>query len=66
MIVNYFRNFAKEFITKDASRTGYFPANHWPRSMRKKGFQVRACLHGVGGPQVGEVTRLGWVIRLFI
>ena len=24
------------------------------------------CLHGGGGPQVGEVTRLGWVTRLFI
>ena len=23
--------------------------------------QVRACLHGGGGPQVGEVTRLGEV-----
>ena len=26
----------------------------------------RACLHGVGGPQVGEVTRLGGVTRLSI
>ena len=26
----------------------------------------RACLHGGGGPQVGEVTRLGGVIRLSI
>ena len=25
---------------------------------------VRACLHGGGGPQVGEVTRLGGVTRL--
>ena len=24
----------------------------------------RACLHGDGGPQVGEVTRLGGVTRL--
>ena len=23
--------------------------------------QIRACLHGGGGPQVGEVTRLGGV-----
>ena len=26
--------------------------------------QFRACLHGSGGPQVGEVTRLGGVKRL--
>ena len=26
----------------------------------------RTCLHGVGGPQVGEVTRLGGVTRLSI
>ena len=26
----------------------------------------RACLHGGGGPQVSEVTRLGEVTRLFI
>ena len=28
--------------------------------------EVRACLHGGGGPQVGEVTRLGVVSRLTI
>ena len=28
--------------------------------------KVRACLHGGGGPQVGEVTRLGGVTRLSI
>ena len=27
---------------------------------------LRACLHGGGGPQVGEVTRFGGVTRLFI
>ena len=27
---------------------------------------LRACLHGGGGPQVGEVTRLGRVTRLSI
>ena len=27
----------------------------------KKGFALRACLHGGGGPKVGEVTRLGGV-----
>ena len=27
---------------------------------------VRACLHGGGGPHVGEVTRLGGVTRLSI
>ena len=30
-----------------------------------KGF-VRACLHGGGGTQVGEVTRLGGVTRVSI
>ena len=28
--------------------------------------QLRACLHGGGGPQVGEVARLGGVTRLSI
>ena len=32
----------------------------------KKKKRVRACLHGGGGPQVGEVTRLGGVTRLSI
>ena len=27
---------------------------------------LRACLHGGGGPQVGEGTRLGGVTRLSI
>ena len=27
---------------------------------------LRACLHGGGGPQVGEVTHLGGVTRLSI
>ena len=27
---------------------------------------LRACLHGGGGPQIGEVTRLGGVTRLSI
>ena len=30
------------------------------------GLVLRACLHGSGGPQLGEVTRLGGVIRLSI
>ena len=25
------------------------------------GLFLRACLHEGGGPQIGEVTRLGWV-----
>ena len=29
-------------------------------------FRLRAGLHGGGGPQVGEVTRLGGVARLSI
>ena len=35
-------------------------------SRLSKYFQLRACLHEVGGPQVGEVDRLGGVTRLFI
>ena len=36
-------------------------------SLRLKEYEgVRACLHGGGGPQVGEVTRLGGVTRLSI
>ena len=31
-----------------------------------RAFSLRACLHGGGGPQVGEVTRLGGVTRLSI
>ena len=27
---------------------------------------IRAYLHGGGGPQVGDVTRLGGITRLFI
>ena len=27
-------------------------------------FTLRACLHGGGGPQVGEVNRLGGATRL--
>ena len=32
----------------------------------KKRIIFRACLHGGGGSQVGEVTRLGGVTRLSI
>ena len=28
--------------------------------------KLRACLHGGGGPHVGEITRLGGITRLFI
>ena len=37
--------------------------------MNRKGMResiLRACLHGGGGPQEGEVTRLGGVTRLSI
>ena len=33
---------------------------------RGRSYPLRACLHGGGGPQVGEVTRLGGVTRLSI
>ena len=36
-----------------------------PASTAKQN-RLRACLHGGGGPQVGEVTRLGGVTRLSI
>ena len=32
----------------------------------KHKYVLRACLHGGGGPLVGEVTRLGGVTRLSI
>ena len=34
-------------------------------SRLSKYFQLRVCLHEGGGPQVGEVDRLGGVTRLF-
>ena len=33
---------------------------------RQKSKTLKACLHGGGGPKVGEVTRLGGVTRLSI
>ena len=36
------------------------------RTKRKKSAWLRACLHGGGVPQIGEVTRLGGVARLSI
>ena len=33
---------------------------------KERNEKLRACLHGDGGPQVGEVTRLGGVSRLSI
>ena len=35
-------------------------------SKKTKSNCLRACLHGGGGPRVGEVTRLGGVTRLSI
>ena len=35
-------------------------------SKKKNERFVRACFRSGGGPQVGEVTRLGGVTRLFI
>ena len=36
------------------------------RLLRLIKLSLRACLHGGGGPQEGEVTRLGGVTRLSI
>ena len=33
---------------------------------KSNGSSLKDCLHGGGGPQVGEVTRLGGVTRLSI
>ena len=33
---------------------------------KERNEKLTACLHGDGGPQVGEVTRLGGVTRLSI
>ena len=35
--------------------------NHFHFKTFAPGLALRACLHGGGGPQVGEVTRLVWV-----
>ena len=40
----------------------------WAENRRRLSFKgnqcpFRACLHGGGGPQVGEITRLGGVTR---
>ena len=39
--------------------------NRWADTIHKtqdgSQHQIRACLHGGGGPQIGEVTRLGGV-----
>ena len=34
---------------------------HKEASAEKRGEKLRACLHGGGGPQIGEVTRIGVV-----
>ena len=39
---------------------------HQPRDIGKDESTLLACLPGGGGPQVGEVTRLGGVTRLSI
>ena len=38
-----------------------FLANCPPAPLLSQHFALRACLRGSGGPQVGEVTRLGGV-----
>ena len=47
----------KRFVAKQGQ-----PQPH----VHSKARLLRACLHGGGGPQVGEVTRLGGVTRLSI
>jgi len=37
-----------------------------PRVQNNTRPYLKACLHGGGGPQAGEVTRLGGVTRLSI
>ena len=37
-----------------------------PLGQSERAYYLRACLHGGGGPQVGEVTCLGGVTRLSI
>ena len=59
MAVRYFRSFLTSlFVTCSFVSTSYFFI----------GFVIcfRACYMEVGGPQVGEVTRLGGVTRLSI
>ena len=42
------------------------PISFLPFSLPSPSSLLRACLHEGGGPQVGEVTRLGGVTRLSI
>ena len=37
----------------------------WAEEMREYAKKIRACLHGGGGPQLGEVTRLS-ILSLFL
>ena len=43
----------------------YYLRNYHLPQGGSKPVVLRACLHGGGGPQVGEVTHLGGVTRLY-
>ena len=43
------------------SGTRLLSTENYNYSISCRKFRLRACLHGGGGPQVGEVTRLGEV-----
>ena len=61
----FVRLFPPFFFQKFKLKNRQFQA----RYVREKFYSfyfVRACLHGGGGPQGGEVTRLGGVTRLSI
>ena len=53
----------KNLITKKNSCCSKIP--HSPNNFSNDP-SLRACLHGGGGPQVDEVTRLGGITRLSI
>ena len=54
------------FCCKRAIKKGLTCSHEKTKTITKSFHKGRACLLGGGGPQVGEVTRLGGVTRLFI
>ena len=57
-----------EGLTSDETKTSgrLIIVFFWKTMTSHENQGLRACLHGGGGPQVGEVTRLGGVTRLSI
>ena len=56
----------REFLKMESDVASRNAQVSHPSGGQRVQVEVRACLHGGGGPQVGEVTRLGGVTRLSI